>query len=189
MKYDIRKIPFKERIQDYYVELETPTVRSDPLTDKLLRYTIYLYDKESPLREIQDVKKRKDEAVKLSNLNEVPDPEDKVFIKIQRHFFKVQGDKKFELMASGEELLSQLMLKVRQPVPKTEKSNPEREMKTYEIKTKCFHEAFKIQESIDKLHGEIFIGNVKEEIKDKKAEIPTNGQITNTAEGFSEKHT
>jgi len=156
MVFDIRKIPFSKRIADHFKDFEIPKFEYDEVADKLLRYTIFLYDKESDLREIPEIAKRKKEAAKLAKLPKSPDPEDVLFIKIQRCFFHAQADKKYELLVSGEELFSQLMIKVRQPVPKNDKTNPEREMKTYEIKTKCFYDAEKIRLSIKQLETELF---------------------------------
>ena len=186
MVFDIRKIPFGEKVVDHYAEFKILGFGYDVFLDKILRYTIFLYDKESDVRKIPDVDKRKIRAAELAKLDELPDPEDVQLSKIQRHFFKVQGDMKYELLASGEELQSHLMQKIRIPVPNTKTPNPEKEMKTYELKTKCFHEAFKIQESLSQLEAEVFL-KVKPE-KDEKDPDPGDNGKPGTAESLSEKH-
>lgn len=186
MVFDVSKIPFRERVVDHYEDFKINGFEYDQFHDKLLRYTIFLYDKESDVRRIPDVEKRKEMAAELAKLDEIPDPEDKEVSKIQRHFFKVQGDIKYELLASGEELQSHLMQKIRTPVPKTKTPNPEKEMKTYELKTKCFHEAFKIQESLSKLEGEIFL---KEEPKKEEGKPEEISKEAGTAEVLADKHT
>lgn len=187
MVFDIRKIPFGERVIDHYEEFKIPGFAYDQFLDKFLRYTIFLYDKESDVRKIPDVDKRKTRAAELAKLDELPDPEDSQLSKIQRHFFKVQGDMRYELLASGEELQSHLMQKIRMPVPKTKTTNPEKEMKTYELKTKCFHEAFKIQESLNQLEAEIFLKAKPEKDEEKKSKPENNGE-TGTAENLADKH-
>tara|TARA_R100001463_G_scaffold28672_3_gene65641 strand:- start:9439 stop:10071 length:633 start_codon:yes stop_codon:yes gene_type:complete len=135
-----------------------------PDIEKLIKYIIYMYDKNTPMRELyQELQERKVECALLSGYSEKKDKTileelynltDKRACELISSFLKYQNHKSWALLVSNEEVLWQYQQELLNPI--TDFRQDKEKLQALEIKSKLMNECDSIIKRIEGYEEKIY---------------------------------
>ena len=153
-----------------------------PDIEKLLKYIIYMYDKNTPMRELyQELQERKIECALLSGYSEKKDKTileelynltDKRACELISSFLKYQNHKSWALLVSNEEVLWQYQQELKNP--KTDFRQDKEKLEALEIKSKLMNECDSIIKRIEGYEEKIYGDDKKLKDAMKNVTSPEN---------------
>ena len=153
-----------------------------PDIEKLLKYIIYMYDKNTPMRELyQELQERKIECALLSGYNEKKDKTileelynltDKRACELISSFLKYQNHKSWALLVSNEEVLWQYQQELLNPI--TDFRQDKEKLQALEIKSKLMNECDSIIKRIEGYEEKIYGDDKKLKDAMKNVTSPEN---------------
>ena len=153
-----------------------------PDIEKLLKYIIYMYDKNTPMRELyQELQERKVECALLSGYSEKKDKTtleelynltDKRACELISSFLKYQNHKSWALLVSNEEVLWQYQQELLNPI--TDFRQDKEKLQALEIKSKLMNECDSIIKRIEGYEEKIYGDDKKLKDAMKNVTSPEN---------------
>ena len=153
-----------------------------PDIEKLLKYIIYMYDKNTPMRELyQELQERKIECALLSGYSEKKDKTileelynltDKRACELISSFLKYQNHKSWALLVSNEEVLWQYQQELLNPI--TDFRQDKEKLQALEIKSKLMNECDSIIKRIEGYEEKIYGDDKKLKDAMKNVTSPEN---------------
>jgi len=150
--------------------------------EKLIKYIMYMYDKNSPMREMyQELEERKTECALLSGYKESKDKKilkelfnltDKRACKLISSFLKFQNHKTWAMLLSNEEVLWQYQQELLRPI--TDFRQDKEKLQALDIKSKLMNECDSMIKRIEGYENKIYGDDNKLKEEMKNATSPEN---------------
>lgn len=169
MKYD--PVNTVGQMKDIYIDFDKSGIfcLSDdsmpPFNEKLLRFVVVLFSRDSPLSKIEDFKERQKEAANIVGIDYTEETKDvftgehPLLIEYLCAFFRLIDDKLWVERISAEHSFYYLTDGMRVPVGND--TDPEKRKAAYQLYKTCLNDANAIREHIKKLDNELAITDDK----------------------------
>jgi uncharacterized protein YcgL (UPF0745 family) len=173
MRIDYKKLTPETRVLEAYPELKANPVFSKPIvgfdknySNKILIYILWCFGKDSPIEEINDIRKRKVECAmrvgwkqnakgKFSEaIEKILDYQDSAVNVMICEFFKIQRSRTWEMYFSNRETFAQVQAELREKIDSD--LDPDKRLKAHELKMKLVINSKLLHESLEVLEEELF---------------------------------